>query len=111
MSRSYKKYPIMRFDGKGGAKEEKARANRHFRRCAANDEISGKFALYRRYYDSWNIHDEFMRWTKEKAEKSWEYEERLISLGITDKYRISYHLNYKTKRRFMNHWKKRVLGK
>ncbi len=110
MSRSYKKYPIFKVD-KGGSKWAKAKANRHFRRCFNDDEFYGKSALYRRHYESRNIHDDFYRWTKKEAEKDWEREDSLLKHGITDPFRISYHRRFKTKRRFMSYWEKRAIRK
>ena len=110
LSRSYKKYPIFQVD-KGGAKWAKAKANRRFRRCCKSDDIHGKSALYRRHYESWNIHDDFYRWSKIDAEKSWKLEESLLVHGITDPHRTYYHRRFKTKRRFMNYWEKRAIRK
>jgi len=111
VSRSYKKYPIIRLCETGGAKWEKARANRQFRRCSIRDLHTGKSAIHRKYSESWNIHDDFYRWTRKEAEQEWEWEEALIALGVKDKFRISRHIQFRIKRRFLNWWKKRAIRK
>jgi hypothetical protein len=110
MSRSYRKYPIFQPD-KGGAKWEKNQANRRLRRRADCDALSGKSALYRRFYSSWMIHDVLYRWTKKEAEESWDREESLLESGVPESYRFYNHRRFRTKRRFLNHWAKQALRK
>ncbi len=107
MSRSYKKHPIAK-DNNVGASRAKTHANRVFRRCISNRELhTGKSAFYRRYSESWNIHDYICRWTKAEAEAEWEQEELLLKNGMNKAgYRINWHHKFKTKERYMNYWAK-----
>ena len=111
MSRSFKKYPICRYDSRHGARWAKAQASRKFRRDAEQDLLSGKTALHRRYYDSRNIHDEYRRWTRKDAEEGWAWEEFLMREGITDRFRISWHLRFGNRRRLLSYWAKKAIRK
>ena len=65
MSRSYKHSPIYT-DRTHGAKYWKRCANKKVRRY--KDKLdNGK--MYRRIYESWEIHDYFTRWSKQEAIK------------------------------------------
>ena len=66
MSRSYKKNPVYT-DRPNGAKYWKRCANKKVRRYKDNLD-DGK--MYRRIYNSWDIHDYINRWTKEEAIKA-----------------------------------------
>ena len=67
MSRSYKKNPVYT-DRPNGAKYWKRCANKKVRRYKDNLD-DGK--MYRRIYNSWDIHDYINRWTKEEAIDYW----------------------------------------
>jgi len=76
MSRSYKKNPIIKDNGKG-KKDMKAIANRAVRRKLNDPEYEiadGK--AYKKEFESWNIADYVARWTKEEAIA--EYDKRCV---------------------------------
>ena len=67
MSRSFKKTPIYK-DG-GYQSDGKRIANRKVRR-APNDTFSTvKRKLYKKIYETWDINDYVIRWTRRDAEK------------------------------------------
>lgn len=73
MSRSYRKHPVVKDNGKS-KKQDKTLANRIVRRKLKDPEYDladGK--SYKKEYESWNIADYITRWTKEEAIK--EYDE------------------------------------
>ena len=63
MSRSYKKSPVCTDYSRGNTKDQKRFANRRARR--AKDVPNGK--AYRKYYESWEIHDWICRQTLGEA--------------------------------------------
>ena len=63
MSRSYKKSPVCTDYSRGNTKDQKRFANRKARR--AKDVPNGK--AYRKYYESWEIHDWICRQTLGEA--------------------------------------------
>lgn len=67
MSRSYKKNPVYT-DRTHGAKYWKRCANKRVRRY--KDELSNGM-MYRKIYNSWEIHDYICRWTKKDAIRYW----------------------------------------
>lgn len=72
MSRSYRKNPIVKDNGKS-KKEMKSLANRKVRRKLNDpdfDIADGK--AYRKEFESWDIADFISRWTKEDAVKEYE---------------------------------------
>lgn len=109
MSRSYRRYPLFQCD-RHGAKWAKTHANRLFRRCRREMQ-AGKSAYHRKYSESRNIHDDYFRWTRADAENTWNREEAMILCGETNRFRIHGHLCFKTKRRYLEWWKKRALRK
>ena len=114
MSRSCKKQPFIKDNGKG-SKQAKTYANRIYRRriSKATEPSGRKSALYRRNYESWNIHDYVSRWSYIDALREWESEERRIGAGVPPgKYgRWSWHNQFRTKDRFLNYWKKSMIRK
>lgn len=68
MSRSYKKTPVV----KDREMTPKSMVSRIIRRKSKkiNSEISDGSA-YKKYFDSWNIHDQVFYWNKEQATAYW----------------------------------------
>ena len=72
MSRSYRKNPIIKDNGKS-KKEMKSLANRKIRRKLNDPDFNmadGK--AYKKEFESWDIADFISRWTKEDAIKEYE---------------------------------------
>lgn len=67
MLRSYKKNPICS-DRSNGAKFWKKVGNKKVRK---SDDFFLKGNKYKKIYNSWEIHDYILRWTKEQAIKSY----------------------------------------
>lgn len=100
MSRSYKKNPVVK-ENLRYKKDMKRQANKAVRN--AEDVSSGR--EYKKVFESWNINDYKSRYTKDEAIQSWLNEE-------TDHSKYQYlHTKYKTLERWLNHWKKMMLGK
>lgn len=67
MSRSYKKTPVVK-DNRRSKKWKKALANRTVRRKLNDPEYGmADGRAYKKEYESWNIADYVIRWTKEEA--------------------------------------------
>ena len=64
MSRSYKRIPICKDNGKGH-KEAKRLANKRFRR--SNIDAISKSNFYKKYSESYDIADYICYWPKERA--------------------------------------------
>jgi len=86
MSRSYKKHPYCTDGHRRTTKETKQIANRCVRR--RNKRIVSGYLyrekkycdilpldgmLYKKFYNSWEIHDWISRWTKQEAIYEWEH--------------------------------------
>ena len=97
MSRSYRKNPIIKDNGKS-KKEMKSLANRKVRRKLNDpdfDIADGK--AYKKEFESWDIADFISRWTKEDAIK--EYESK------SKKYRW-FKEEWPTLEDYLNYWEK-----
>ena len=85
MSRSYKKHPYCTDGHRHTTKETKQIANRCVRRNKRivsgylyreknyRDVLPLDGMLYKRFYNSWDIHDWISRWTKAEAIHKWEH--------------------------------------
>lgn len=93
MSRSYKKIPIVK-DNNRYSKLYKQLANKKYRRNFSEHYIRA----YKKYTDSWYIHDFVIFWSWEDAKKDY-YNNRYLQK------------KYKTIDDFYNHWKKEMLRK
>ena len=97
MSRSYRKNPIIKDNGKS-KKEMKSLANRKVRRKLNDPDFNiadGK--AYKKEFESWDIADFISRWTKEDAIK--EYESK------SKKYRW-FKEEWPTLEDYLNYWEK-----
>ena len=97
MSRSYRKNPIVKENGKS-KKEMKSLANRKVRRKLNDPDFNiadGK--AYKKEFESWDIADFISRWTKEDAIK--EYESK------SKKYRW-FKEEWPTLDDYLNYWEK-----
>lgn len=97
MSRSYRKNPIVKDNGKS-KKEMKSLANRKVRRKLNDPDFNiadGK--AYKKEFESWDIADFISRWTKEDAIK--EYESK------SKKYRW-FKEEWPTLDDYLNYWEK-----
>ena len=98
MSRSYKKSPICS-DRPHGAKYWKRIGNKKVRK---NKDYLPKGKKYKKFYNSWEIHDYISRWDKKQA--------------INDYHNLTYYRNgkfyklfdeFKNEKEFIDHyWKK-----
>jgi len=71
MSRSYRKSPVIKDNGKG-KKKQKAIANRVVRRKLKNpDYVVPNGGSYTKEYESWRIADYTSRCTEEEAKEMW----------------------------------------
>lgn len=99
MSRSYKKNPIYT-DRPDGAKYWKRLANKKVRKENIHF-LKGK--KYKRFYNSWGIHDFVSRWSKKSALEYYN-KSGFFSNG---EWITSYQDEYKTEKDFLNKfWKK-----
>lgn len=99
MSRSYRKNPIVKDNGKS-KKEMKSLANRKVRRKLNDPDFNiadGK--AYKKEFESWDIADFISRWTKEDAIK--EYESK------SKKYRW-FKEEWPTLDDYLNYWEKTI---
>ena len=97
MSRSYRKNPIVKDNGKS-KKEMKSLANRKVRRKLNDPDFNmadGK--AYKKEFESWDIADFISRWTKEDAIN--EYESK------SKKYRW-FKEEWPTLEDYLNYWEK-----
>ena len=97
MSKSYRKNPIVKDNGKS-KKEMKSLANRKVRRKLNDPDFNiadGK--AYKKEFESWAIADFISRWTKEDAIK--EYESK------SKKYRW-FKEEWPTLEEYLNYWEK-----
>lgn len=97
MSKSYRKNPIVKDNGKS-KKEMKSLANRKVRRKLNDPDFNiadGK--AYKKEFESWDIADFISRWTKEDAIK--EYESK------SKKYRW-FKEEWPTLDDYLNYWEK-----
>lgn len=101
MSRSYKKTPIIKDNGKSN-KKDKRLANKKVRRYLDDDEHIIRHKSYRKVYNSWDIADYICRWTEEEARKWYQQEKEDGSILVED---------YKNEEDFINHNWKRVIRK
>lgn len=95
MSRSYKKNPVVKDHNSG--RYGKTTANRKLRRCRLDP--AGKSKQYKKYFNSWNIHDYSSRWSLEEILAEWENENSWV------------HKKCKTKEECVNFWKKEMIRK
>lgn len=71
MSRSYKRTPVMKCCG--DSRYGKRQANKKVRR--SDKSVLYKRKQYRKVYDSWDINDVVLYWSKRDAEKSGELDD------------------------------------
>lgn len=93
MSRSYKKVPVLKDNGKGSKKAKKL-ANKKIRRIDI-----GNGGAYKKAYPQYDIHDFVSYWSKEDALKSFH-----------DPNSRMYHYK-ETEEQFLNWWAKNNLRK
>lgn len=111
MSRSYKHTPISK-DWAKSSKLRKLIANRRLRRTVNLDWGSGKSAIYKKYSESWDIHDYVYRWSRKEAIESWYREECYCRLHSYDLSSYGWHKDYATVDEFLNrYWRKCILSK
>ena len=97
MSRSYRKNPIIKDNGKS-KKEMKSLANRKVRRKLNDSDFNiSNGNAYKKEFESWDIADFISRWTKEDAIK--EYESK------SKKYRW-FKEEWPTLEDYLNYWEK-----
>ena len=70
MSRSYRKHPILKDNGKS-AKAMKKCANRKVRRTDF-DDLPQKGSKFKRYFPQYDIHDYVCYWSWKEAKRQWE---------------------------------------
>lgn len=99
MSRSYKKSPVLKNNGK--SRFWKQRANRMFRRIPICETPFGKSAYHRKYTESWDICDDIYKWSRAAAAADWEQEEKQLQAGAL-LYKKSWHSRYATKEQFLH---------
>lgn len=117
MSRSYKKHPYLTDGVRGSTKELKQLANRKVRRRNKQitsgysmqdphfrDELTLNGTAYRRYFNSWYIHDWISRWTMLEAVLEWERPHWIYD-GYRDEW---YHRwnDFKTREDMKQYWAK-----
>jgi len=117
MSRSYKKHPYYTDGRKSNPKDMKRIANRCVRRRDKRvvsgylyQELNYRDALlldgmtYKKFYNSWEIHDWISRWTKIQAILAWEHPQWQYN-PYKDEW---WHIwdDYKTKEEMIQHWAK-----
>ena len=111
MSRSYKKTPVSK-DWVRTSKRRKTFANRKFRRTQHKDVGVCKSQRYKRYSESWDIHDYVFRWTREDAINSWFKEEAICAIHGYDLSTYGWHRDYASLEEFLNKcWRKCVHSK
>lgn len=99
MSRSYKKFPVAKDNGKY-SKECKQIANRKFRRNLHLDEkASGN--IYKKYTETWDIHDFVSYWPWGNAKATYEHPAE----------GKRFRKEYPTLEDFRTFWKKEMLRK
>lgn len=98
MSRSYKKIPIVK-DNRKHSKEYKQIANRKLRKKLTEEETL-KGNMYRKYTESWEIHDYSLYWPWQDAKKTWENDE--------NRYLV---MKCPTLESFRSYWVREMLGK
>lgn len=117
MSRSYKKNPYCTDGRKSTPKKMKQIANRCVRRRNKRivfgylyrekkycDMLTLDRMSYKRFYNSWDIHDWISRWTKAEAIHKWEHPH-----WIYDQYRNEwYHswIDFNTREEMEQYWAK-----
>ena len=117
MSRSYKKHPYCTDGHRRTTKETKQIANRCVRRrnkrivsgylyreLNYRDKLCLDGMSYKRFYNSWEIHDWISRWTKAEAIHKWEHPH-----WIYDSYRNEwYHSwdDFSTREEMEQYWAK-----
>lgn len=94
MSRSFKKVPIHKDNGKY-SKDSKRRANRKIRRTG----IVASGGSYKKHYPQYDIHDFCSYWSKEDALKAWN----------NPNGRMYHYLG--TEQAFLQWWKKSMIRK
>lgn len=105
MSRSYRKTPIVKDNGKS-KKTIKSLANRKVRRKLNNPEFemaNGK--AYRKEFESWDIADSIIYWTEEQAKQ--EYEKKILEVGNNSWFKKE----WPTLESFLIFWKKCMKNK
>ena len=100
MSRSFKKHPIVKDNGKG-AKDSKKKANQIVRRKYKNIDFPLKGNYYRKLFPQYDIHDWVIYHSLQQAINEWESEEE-------DGWIHSY---YKTLEEYLKHWFKTMKRK
>lgn len=97
MSRSFKKHPFIKDNGKG-AKNSKRKANQIVRRKSKYDNVDfpSKGNYYRRLFPQYDIHDWVTHISLREAIDDWEQEGE-------EGWR---HYRFKTFENYLNHWYK-----
>lgn len=99
MSRSYKKHPVWTDGSPHTTKEMKRFANKAVRH-AGFDEIPLKGKGYKKKFESWDIHDQVTRCTKQQCIDNWERH------GCVHNYYYIYNLKDETYEECINGWEK-----
>ena len=100
MSRSYRKFHVVKDHNKG----QKKIANRKVRRT--NKLKSIKRGNYKKMYPQWDICDYYWCWTKEEAIAEWYEEESEHYKGTAWR-----HNKFSTLKKWLNYWAKCVQRK
>lgn len=101
MSRSRKKVFVCK-DNIRSSKSRKRIANKRFRHAPEVFISTGKPGIYKRYTNSWDIHDYILRWTKEEAIQSWYNEENTCANYGWDIKSYGWHRHYANLKEFLN---------
>ena len=105
MSRSYKKTPIIKDNGRS-KKVQKRFANRRVRNYIKHNDI-GKGKQYRKLFDSWEIADYVSRWTKEDAIRDY----NSVMKGAPSYAKDYYLENFPTLESFLEFWERSMRKK
>ncbi|MBO7079427.1 MAG: hypothetical protein J6W64_06420 [Bacilli bacterium] len=103
MSRSYRKTPIIKDNGRS-KKSMKRIANSRVRTLVKNGEDIGNGGYYKKYFESWEIADFVNRWSKEDAIKH--YEEMTRDGGKKCLWYDDFIKEYPTLESYLNLWEK-----
>jgi len=98
MSRSYKKNPYMKDNGKS-KKWSKRKASQKFRRDMAESEELSKGSAYKKHFESWNIADYCSRMTRREAIEWYEHRAK-------DEASVYFLKRYPTLEKWLKYWEK-----
>lgn len=105
MSRSYKRSPIVTDGSPHTTKESKKFANKRVRNTDFED-LPTKGKSYKKYYETYDIHDYKERQTKEEAIKDWESKKKQKEQGINN-YKWGIRIDFEeTKEEIIKRWEK-----